>query len=479
MKKRTVKLFPVCLSLVCIIMMVFPLQARKNRKLKLEAIAESQKLKPLISEMSDTLWNYAEIALKETRSSKYLAAKLKEAGFTIKEGVAGLPTAFTATYGSGVPVIGILAEFDALPGVGNDAVPHRQARKDGVKSGHGCGHNLFGAASAGGAIALKNTMEKHGLKGTIILFGAPAEETVVGKVVMAKEGVFKGLDAVIDWHPSDENGVRNSAGRALNNFEIEFFGQAAHAAGDPWNGKSALDAVEMLNYGVNLMREHIKPSARIHYVIPNGGEAPNVVPEYAKAWYYVREFNRKDVRKYYKRILNIAKGAAIATQTTCKIKLITGVHEYNLNRPIQEVLQKNLELIGAPKFSKEDHQFARDLQKATGKEEKGYNEIIKPLKDKLEIPRGGSTDAAEVSWLAPTASFYITTAAQDVPWHSWATTACHGTDAGRTGALVAAKVIAATGIDLLTRPDLILKAQKAFKESTKEKPYISPLTEIK
>jgi aminobenzoyl-glutamate utilization protein B len=466
----------IVLAACFILIQASPLLAKANlKKLKQHVITETESLKPMIDEISSALWNYAEIALKETRSAKHMAGKLKDAGFKVEEGVAGLPTAFVATYGSGSPVIGILAEFDALPGVGNEAVPHRQVRKDGLKSGHGCGHNLFGAGSTGGAIALKNTMQKYGLKGTIKLFGCPAEETVVGKVIMAKEGVFGGLDVVIDWHPSQRNKVSNDPGRALNNFEVEFFGQAAHGAFDPWNGRSALDAVEMMNYGVNMMREHIKPSARIHYVIPRGGEAPNVVPEYAKVWYYVREFNRQDVKKYYDRILKVAEGAALATGTTHKVTLVTGVHRYNLNRPLQEVLQKNLEMVGAPKFSKEEQEFARALQRATGKEETGYNEEIKALPDEFELPTGGSTDAAEVSWLAPTAGFGVTTAAANVPWHSWATTACHGTEAGRKGALIAAKIIALSGIDLLTQPKLIKKAKEFFKKATEGKPYISPL----
>ncbi|MCP5053529.1 MAG: amidohydrolase [bacterium] len=464
---------------VLILITVLPLNihAKKSNKLKQKAIAETESLKPLIDEISSTLWTYSEIALKEKKSSQLLVEKLKAAGFTVEEGVAGLSTAFVGTYGSGSPVIGILAEFDALPGVGNEPVPQRKKRSDGVTSGHGCGHNLFGAGSVGGAIALKNIMEKNGIKGTVKLFGCPAEETVVGKVIMAKEGVFNDLDAVMDWHPGHRSGVSNDAGRALNNFEVEFFGQAAHGAFDPWNGRSALDAVELMNHGVNMMREHIKPSARIHYVIPNAGDVPNVVPEYAKVWYFVREFNRKDVNKYYKRILNIAKGAAIATETTHKVTLITGVHEYFLNRPIQEALQTNLELVGAPVFSEEEHAFAKELQKNTGKEELGYYDKVKPLPAELEEPSGGSTDAAEVSWIVPTAAFSVATAADKVPWHSWATTACHGTAAARKGALVAAKVFATTGIDLLTNPKLIKKAKQFYDKTAKGRTYVSPLDE--
>ncbi|MGD8501243.1 MAG: amidohydrolase, partial [Phycisphaerales bacterium] len=449
--------------------------AQQTDPLKQDVIDQVDSIETLIEEMAIKLWEYSELALRETRSAKLLVGKLEEAGFDIETNVADMPTAFVATYGNGSPVIGILAEYDALPGLGNEAVPERKPRADGVTSGHGCGHNLFGAASVGSAIALKALMEKNGLKGTLKLFGTPAEETVIGKVHMAKAGVFDGLDAVLEWHPSDDNEVRNQTGRAMNSFEVEFFGQAAHGSADPWNGRSALDAVELMNYGVNLMREHVKPTARIHYVIPRAGEAPNVVPEYTKVWYFVRDINRAEVKKYYDRVLKIAEGAALATETTHKVHLITGVHEYLLNRPLQEALQKNLELVGAPEFTEEEQEFARSLQRSTNKEEKGFNEKIKPLPDEPGEVEGGSTDVAEVSWIVPTAGFSVTTAAEDVPWHSWATTACSGTRASRKGAVVAAKVIAATGVDLLTKPALLKESKAFFLKASEGKPYQSPI----
>ncbi len=449
--------------------------AQETDVLKQKVIEQVDSIEPMIEEVAIKLWEYSETALQETQSVNLLINKLSEAGFSIETNVAGMPTAFVATYGSGTPVIGILAEYDALPGVGNQPVPERKPRADGVTSGHGCGHNVFAAASTGGAIALKILMEENNLKGTLKLFGSPAEETVVGKVYMAKAGVFNGLDAVIDWHPSTENEVRNQTGRAMNSFEVEFFGQAAHGSADPWNGRSALDAVELMNYGVNLMREHIKPTARIHYVIPNAGEAPNVVPEYAKVWYFVRDINRIEVQKYYERILKIAEAAALATETTHKVHLITGVHEYLLNRPLQEALQKNLELVGAPQFTEEEQEFARSLQRFVNKEEKGFNEKIKALPDKPGEVKGGSTDVAEVSWIVPTAGFRVTTAAEDIPWHSWATTACHGIRASRKGAVVAAKVIAATGIDLFTNRTLLKEAKSFFLKAKDGKTYQSPI----
>jgi aminobenzoyl-glutamate utilization protein B len=452
-----------------------PLFAQTLTPEKQTALDEVDRLSSEIHLMAAKLWDYSEIAMFEAQSAEFLAAVLEDEGFTVDRGVADMPTAFVATWGSGSPAIGVLAEFDALPGVGNAAVPHRQAREDGVTSGQGCGHNLFGAGSVGAAIALKRTMEKHGIRGTVKLFGTPAEETVVGKVYMAKAGIFDGLDGVLDWHPSQETGVRNQPGRALNNFTVEFFGQAAHGAGDPWNGRSSLDAVEMMNYGVNLMREHIRPTARIHYVIPSGGDAPNVVPEYAKVWYYVREADRETVDEYYNWILRIAEGAAMATRTTHQVMLITGVHETLLNRPLQEAMQANLDYVGAPQFSEADQAFARELQRSLDLEEKGLDIEIKPLADEPEPVSGGSTDVAEVSYITPTVSVRVTSAAADVPWHSWATAASHGTDGAVRAAEVAARVLALTGIDMLMDADLMERAQAFFEEATGGEAYRSPI----
>lgn len=463
-------LLTLLLAFVCPLAIAQDLSPQKQT-----ALDEAEALAPDIRTMSMALWKYSETALRETESAELLAGILEKEGFTIERGVAGMPTAFVASYGSGRPIIGILAEYDALPGVGNAPVPRRARRDDAVTSGHGCGHNLFGAGSVGGALALKRAMDAHSLAGTIRLYGTPAEETVVGKVYMAKAGLFDEADAVLEWHPGDETNVRNQPGRAMNNFEVEFFGQAAHASADPWNGRSALDAVELMNYGVNLMREHVRPTTRIHYVMPRAGEAPNVVPEYAKVWYYVRDVDRQSVEQWYDWILKIAEGAALGTRTEHNVFLITGVHEYNLNRPLQEALQANLEHVGPPPFTEEEQGFARALQQFLEIEEKGFDATIKPLADAPEPARGGSTDVAEVSYITPTAGFNVTTAAAEVPWHSWATTACHGTDAAVKGAVVAAKVLALTGTDLLIDPDLLREASAFFEEKTGGKPYQSPV----
>jgi len=440
------------------------------------ALTHAEELVPEIRRLSHTLWDYSETALHETRSAALLADLLEAEGFRVERGVAGMPTAFVATWGEGRPRIGILAEYDALPGVGNEAVPERSPR-EGVTSGHGCGHNLFGAASVSAALAVQRTMKAQELSGTVVLYGTPAEETVVGKVYMARDELFDDLDAALEWHPSTETKVRNQTGRAMNNFSVEFFGQAAHGAHDPWNGRSALDAVELMDHGANMMREHIKPTARIHYVIPAGGEAPNVVPEYARVWYYVRDVDRPAVEKHYAWLLDIARGAALATRTRHEVTLTTGVHEYLLNRPLQEAIQANLERVGAPRFTDQEQEFARALQRSLEIEEKGFLSEVEPLADGPGPVEGGSTDVAEVSYIVPTAGFNVTTAAAEIPWHSWAASACHGTEAGVKGAVVAAKVLALTGVDLLTDPALLERAQEFFREARGDEPYRSPIPE--
>ncbi len=442
---------------------------------KATALEAVQALAPDMVDMSMALWDYSELALREEASAGYLADYLEAEGFRVERGVAGMPTAFVASWGRGEPIIGILAEYDALPNIGNAPVPYKKPREDGHPHGQGCGHNVFGAASVAAAVALQRTMEEHGLRGTVRLYGAPAEETVVGKVYMAKAGLFDDLDMAMDWHPGDETGVRNSSGQAMNNFEVEFFGQAAHAAGDPWNGRSALDAVELMNYGANLMREHVRPTTRIHYVIPSAGEAPNVVPEYARVWYYIRDTARAPVESHYDRLLKMAEGAAMSTGTEHQVSLITGVHALLLNRPLQEAMQANLEAVGPPAFTEEDQAFARELQASLEIEEKGLRTEIQPLKPEPEPAGGGSTDVAEVSWIAPEVGVRVATTAADVPWHSWAVSASHGTRGAVRGGEVAAKVLALTGVDVLIRPELLQEARAFFQEKTGGRPYESPV----
>jgi aminobenzoyl-glutamate utilization protein B len=426
---------------------------------------------------ADSIWTYAETSLQEHRSSEVLAKALEQNGFRVERGVAGMPTAFVATYGSGRPVIGVLAEFDALPGLSQRAEPTKAPRIPGAP-GHGCGHNLFGAASVSAAIAAKEAMEKHGVNGTIKVFGSPAEETVIGKVYMARDGIFDGLDAVLDWHPSDSTRADYGSSLAMNSFQVTFFGKTAHGAGDPWKGRSALDAVELMDAGVNFYREHIKPTARIHYVITDGGKAPNVVPDRAQVWYYVRDLKRSSVEEMYERLLDIAKGAALMTGTTYEVNLITGVHEVLGNEAGARIIDANLRLVGPPQFTPEELEFARQIQKEAGVEPKGMHSGIGSLEEGAQGSRG-STDVAEVSWLAPTARLRVATAPIDVPWHSWAVVATGGMEIGHKGMMVAAKTLALSAIDLLTQPKLLAGMQEEWQEKTAGKPYRSPIPKDK
>ncbi len=444
---------------------------------KTSALAHATALEDLVTEMSLRLWDFAEIALEEHQSAGYLADVLEAEGFTVERGVAGMPTAFVASWGSGRPILGVLAEYDALPNIGNAVVPGRAPRKDAHPHGHGCGHNLFGAASVAAAIAVKRMMAEHGTAGTVRLYGTPAEETVVGKVYMARDGLFDDLDASIVWHPSQRTAVSNNRARALNNFEVTFRGQAAHGAFDPWNGRSALDAVELMNHGVNMMREHVEPSARIHYVIPNAGDAPNVVPEYARVWYYVRDTTRAAVEKSYDWILDIADGAAKMTRTDYEIFLTTGVHPYTLVRPLQEAMQANLERVGPPRFSEADQTFARKMQAFLDLETSGLRDTIDHLLPAPTPADGGSSDVAEVSYIAPTVEFSVTTAAEHIPWHSWATSASHGTPGSIKGAQVATKALALMGAEIILDADLLRRAKEAHAETIGGVPYKSPIPE--
>jgi aminobenzoyl-glutamate utilization protein B len=443
--------------------------------LKAMAAREVDGLAREIGSTAASLWTFSETALRETRSAALLADLLEREGFQVQRAVADMPTAFVATWGSGRPVLGILAEYDALPGVGNAPVPRKEARADGVTSGQGCGHNLFGAGSVGAALALQRTLKAAGLPGTLRLYGTPAEETLIGKAYMARDGLFEGVDAVLEWHTDDRNAVNNHPNQANNNFTVEFFGRAAHAAGDPWKGRSALDAVELMVHGANLMREHVKPTARVHYVIPSAGEAPNVVPAYAKVWFYVRDLERSATEEHYAWLLKIAEGAALATQTTHQVRLNTGVHEYLFNRPLQEAMQKNLEAVGAAPFTEEEQAFARQVQKELGLPEAGVDTTVKKLAEGVEAPEGGSTDVSEVSRIAPTVGLLLASMGKDLPGHSWSAAASHGLPGAGKVATQAAKILALTGVDLLTQPKLLEAARADFAKRTAGRPYRSPI----
>jgi len=430
----------------------------------------------VFEEVSLAIHGFAETRLGEYRSSECLAGLLERNGFRLERGVAEMPTAFVATYGSGKPVIGFLAEYDALPGLSQKAGSTSKEPVIEGGPGHGCGHNLLGAANAAAAIAIKQVMEKYTLRGAVKLFGCPAEEGTLGKVYMARAGLFEGVDACFAWHPSAQNAVRTGSSLAKNEFEVVFRGKTAHAASGPWNGRSALDAVELMSVGVNYLREHIEEQVRIHSVVTDGGKAPNIVPDRASAWYYVRDLDRKRLEAVYERVLDCARGAALMTGTTLEVNVITGVYEYLPNLTLSEVLDRNLREIGAPRFSGEDHAFARGVQRSLGVPENGMCVEIDPFGNNSNS--GASTDVADVSWIVPTSGeLAVATNPIGSPGHSWAVTSSSGSPAGLKGMLVAAKALSSGGIETLLNPEIAQKAKMEFAEKTRGFTYRSALPE--
>jgi aminobenzoyl-glutamate utilization protein B len=450
-----------------------------------------------LSYLAREIWEHPETALQERFASKLLADELEAAGFTVERGVGQMPTAFVASWGSGTPVIGILGEYDALPGLSQDMAASRRPLESGGP-GHGCGHNLFGVASAGAALALKEAMQRQNIAGTVRFYGCPAEETLVGKTFMAKAGAFDDLDAALAWHPGDVNAVSASSSLAMNSFRVNFHGVASHAAFDPHNGRSALDGAMLMDIGVNYLREHIIPEARIHSVITSGGQAPNVVPAYAQIWYFVRAPRRDQVEQIYQRVLNIAKGAALMSETTYDIDFVTGCYEMLPNLAISRLMLEKMREIGELEFTAEEQAFARQLQETfapgalahafeftqrTISVELDRADLEKPLwghvlpHNELPIPMPGSTEVADVSQITPTAQLTTCCWPLGTPGHSWQVVASSGSSIGSKGMLYAAKVMALTGLDLLTRPDVLAEAQAEFRRVTGGRRYISPIPE--
>lgn len=403
--------------------------------------------------ISDKVWAYAETALKEYKSSKELADYAEAQGFRVKRGVAGMPTAFTAEYGSGKPVIGIMGEYDALPGISQKAQPTREVLEVDA-AGQGCGHNLFGAGSLGAALAIKELIQQGKLKGTVRFYGTPAEEAVGGKIYMAREGLFTDIDICLDWHPDVKNAALTQSSQAMVDFIVEFKGKAAHAAADPWNGRSAVDGLESFTDGVNMLREHVRPSVRMHYAIVAGGDVPNVVPEYAKIWMWVRDSKRSGVEEVFARVQEIAKGAAMVAGVESKVTVQTGDYELLVNRTGAGALQKNLEILGPIVYTPEEIAFAKKIQEAQGGEQTGLDGKIYPLRETLEHPAGGSTDVGDISWIVPEITLQATTAPANTAWHGWSVVACGGMSIGHKGMLLAAKSLAMTMVDLFENEQL-------------------------
>ncbi len=454
----------IILSLILLLSLNFYGQRKpKINKNKKAVIASVDSKSQALTELSDQIWSFEEVAFQETQSSQVLADYATSQGFTVKKGVAEIPTAIVAEYGSGRPVIGILGEFDALPGLSQKAVPTKDPRNEGG-AGHGCGHNLFGVASLGAAVAIKELIEAGQLQGTVRFYGTPAEEKYFGKLWMIRSGLFDDVDVVMDWHPGAETEADVQSSLALVDFMVEFYGQAAHAAGDPWNGRSASDALELYTSGINFLREHVKPTVRIHYHIQDAGKVVNVVPDYSRLWVRVRDTKRDGMEKVWKQVEKMAEGAAIMANVDYKISLISGVHEVLVNRTGGARLQKNLEYLGNITYTPEEEIFAKKIQEATGKEQVGLDAKISPLKDTKENPGGGSTDVGDVSFVVPVVRLSATTAPKDTPWHSWAVVACGGMSIGHKGMIYAAKALSMTMVDLFEDNRLREEIRKEFLE---------------
>ena len=408
------------------------------------------------------IWDWAEVGYKEVQSSELLQQTLSEAGFRIEKGVAGIPTAFVAEYGSGTPVIGILGEYDALPGLSQKALPQKESA-EGI-AGHACGHHLFGTASAAAAIAVKDWLKARGGQGTIRFYGCPAEEGGSGKVYMTRAGLFDDLDVALHWHPGDRNDASASAALANKSAKFRFHGVSAHAAGAPEKGRSALDGVEAMNAMVNMMREHIPQQARIHYVITDGGKAPNVVPDFAEVYYYARHNSRDVVIDIFDRIVKAAEGAALGTGTQMDYEMIGGTYELLPNVRLQQIVHKNLEAIGGVTYSPQELQFATTISESLGQKNL-QTEVASGVQPfKTEGRAYGSTDVGDVSFRVPTAGIRIATWVPGTPAHSWQAVAAGGTGIGTKGMMVAAKTLASTAIDLFSNPKAISEAKAEFLE---------------
>jgi len=414
------------------------------------------------------IWNFAEPGYQETKSSASLSDMLKSSGFAIESEIGGIPTAFTATVGSGKPVIGILGEFDALPGLSQNAVPYREPAKEGGY-GHGCGHHLFGAASASAAIAIAEQIKAGTIKGTVRFYGCPAEEGGSGKVFMAQAGAFKDCDAVLHWHPGHENSAGDRSTLARMAVKFRFHGKAAHAAAAPEQGRSALDAVALMNYAAELMREHTPDQSRIHHVITAGGRAPNVVPDFAEVYYYIRHPEGEVVRQLYERLVLCAKGGALATETRLEIRFEGGIREILPNNALSQVTMQNLREVCDLEYDESEVEFALKLQATL--DSPAPLTSIGEINDRSGSVGKGSTDVGDVSWQVPTTGFTTACWVPGTPAHSWQAVAAGGSSIGRKGLNLAARVLAASAWDLYTKPELLQEGKLEHERRTGDQAY--------
>jgi len=450
----------------------------------LSSIAQAQKTKPEVFKSIDSkndfysgiaqkIWGFAEVGFQEIQSSALLQQTLKDAGFQIEAGVAGMPTAFVATYGMGKPVIGILGEYDALPGVAQEAVPELKPIA-GQKAGHACGHHLFGTASSAAAIAVKEWLIANKKSGTIKFFGTPAEEGGSGKVYLVRDGFFKDVDVVFHWHPGAKNSASYGSSLANKSGKFRFYGVASHAAASPDRGRSALDAVEAMDMMVNMLREHVNEQTRIHYVITRGGEAPNVVPAFAEVYYYVRHPDPAEVKSTWDWVTKAAQGASIGTQTRFESEVTGGVYNLLPNETLAKTVSDNLNIVGGYTYTPAEKEFAVKIQE-TFTNKPPLESISTIEKFGPDNDKGGSTDVSDISWVVPTAGLVTATWVPGTAAHSWQAVAAGGTGIGSKGMMIAAKTLAGAMMDAFSNPKLIEDAWTELKKRRGESFKYEPL----
>lgn len=463
-----------------------------GKEIGLQWIDENEKK---IIGWSDKAWEYAELGLLEFKTAKLFADAIESYGFTVERGVAQMPSAFMATWSNGEgPTLGVLGELDALAGLSQKTVPWKEPIVEGAP-GHGCGHNIHGAGGLAGAIAIKIAMEEQNIPGTVKFYGCPAEETLVGKVWLVRHNLFDGVDAVLSHHPSQANTGGTGSSNAMNSFKVHYYGRTAHSAGDPENGISALDAVELMSNGVNFMREHVIEKARIHYIHEEAGGQPNVVPAYARTWYYVRSPERAQVNEYYNWILNIVKGADLMARTTHEIEFLTGCYNMLPNKALSELVVSNMRDVGAPEHTEEEIEFAEKMMETISIETKmnGLRKSNRPGWEKLGdvyfdervlddysagMVGAGSTDVSDVSWVTPTIEFNTTTCMLGTPGHSWQYVAQSGMSIGHKSLIFAAKTFVGAGLDLLTKPEVLKTVRNEWVERLAGRKWESPIDEL-
>jgi aminobenzoyl-glutamate utilization protein B len=441
-----------------LVMPLVVLRAADDRDTLLQGIEAKRSA---YAEVAKQIWAFAEVGYQEQKSSELLQQKLRDAGFTVRAAVADIPTAFVASYGSGKPVTGVIGEYDALPGLSQDATSSRNALVANG-AGHGCGHNLLGTGALAAAIAVKEWLAA-GHQGTLRYYGTPAEEGGSGKVYMVRAGLFNDVDAVVTWHPGDRNEASPSTNLANITGKFRFHGVAAHAASAPHRGRSALDAVEAMDYMVNMLREHVPQETRIHYIITRGGSAPNVVPDFAEAYYYARQPDMRILDDVWERIVDAGKGAALGTGTKMEFEITGAVWNVLPNEYLSGMMHKNLERVGGLSYTAEEAKFAEELRKTLTEPPT----LAMGSQEKVQPSRTGSvgtasTDLADVSWNVPTVSMTAATFVPGIPAHSWQATACAGATVGVKGMMIAAKAMALTTMDLFSDPGHIQKAKAEF-----------------